>query len=167
MKKPLRTLHFEPNFQKMNPNQEKIAEEMMNRMKLERGSTDWVKYRNMMNIDKHQMLLIVKGLKELKLIEEIFPESTSIRLTEIGFHWPGFSEQRKIVQEERSTQEQIAKLTLRKLKLEQFPTKFWWLLIIITALISILTTLINNRIESANKIKQTKEPIYYTDSIIN
>lgn len=148
----------------MTTEQEKIAEEMVGRMKQESGSTDWHKYRDLMAINKHQIVLVVQALKELKIIEEINPGSTAIRLTEVGWHWPGFNEQRRIAHDEKTTQEQIAKLTLKKLKLEQFPAKFWWLLILITAAISILTTWINNRIEDARKTPDIQQSTNITDS---
>ena len=118
----------------------------------------------MKNISKLDIVLIVKAFKELKIIEDIAPNSTSIRLTEIGWHWPGFDEQRKIHHREKSTQDEINLLTLKKLKLEQFPAKFWWLLILITAAISILTTWLNNRIENS---KDKNTPQIHTPSSPN
>ena len=43
----------------------------------------------------------------------------------------------------------IDDLTLKKLKFEQFPVKFWWLILIISGAISILTTLVNNQISKS------------------
>ena len=53
--------------------------------------------------------------------------------------------------------EKIEDLTLRKLKFEQFPAKFWWLILIIAGVISIVTTWVNNQIsESTNQQEQQK-----------
>lgn len=137
---------------------------MVSRMKLENGSTDWAKYRNMEKIGKLDIILIVKALKELKIVEDITLNSTSIRLTETGWQWPGFKEQRRISHEEKQTQDQINQLTLKKLKLEQFPAKFWWLLILITAGISVLTTWVSNRIEDSRQNTKTHKS-YPTNSL--
>lgn len=48
----------------------------------------------------------------------------------------------------------IEELTLKKLKFEQFPAKFWWLIIIMTAIISILTTWVNNQISQSPNQKE-------------
>ena len=51
----------------------------------------------------------------------------------------------------------IEELTLKKLRFEQFPAKFWWLILIITSVISILTTWVNNQIsKSTNQQEQQK-----------
>lgn len=49
----------------------------------------------------------------------------------------------------------IEELTLKKLKFEQFPAKFWWLIIIMTAIISILTTWVNNQISKSTNQKES------------
>ena len=52
---------------------------------------------------------------------------------------------------------EIEILTLKKLKFEQFPAKFWWLILIISSIISFLTTWVNNQIsESTNQLEQQK-----------
>ena len=43
----------------------------------------------------------------------------------------------------------IEDLTLKKLQFEQIPAKFWWLIIIVMAFISILTTWVNNQISKS------------------
>lgn len=54
----------------------------------------------------------------------------------------------------------IEELTLKKLKFEQFPAKFWWLILIIAGVISILTTWVNNQIsKSENQQEQPKKEI--------
>lgn len=54
----------------------------------------------------------------------------------------------------------IEELTLKKLKFEQFPAKFWWLILIIAGVISILTTWVNNQIsKSEGHQEQPKKEI--------
>jgi hypothetical protein len=151
----------------MTSEQEKIAEDMVAKMKAEKGSTDWQKYRDMKSIPKLDIILIVQALKELKILEDIIPGSSSIRLTEIGWHWLGFSEERRIEHQQKNTQDEINQLTLKKLKLEQFPAKFWWVVILLTAAISILTTWINNRIEDSRKKPEINKnaPLNFKDTV--
>jgi hypothetical protein len=60
--------------------------------------------------------------------------------------WLKYIENKKVDENQNSEREKnIQELTLKKLKFEQFPARFWWLIIIITAIISILTTLISNK----------------------
>ena len=47
--------------------------------------------------------------------------------------------------ERKSINNDIDDLTLKKLKFEQFPAKFWWLILIISMLVSILTTWASNQ----------------------
>jgi hypothetical protein len=47
--------------------------------------------------------------------------------------------------EEKNLDTDIKHLTLKKLKYEQLPAKFWWLIIIITAFVSIFTTWATNQ----------------------
>jgi len=64
------------------------------------------------------------------------------------------------IRTEKDLDTDIKQLTLKKLKFEQFPAKFWWLIIIITAFISILTTWVNNQIsKSENPQEQPKKEI--------
>jgi hypothetical protein len=66
----------------------------------------------------------------------------------------------KTTEENRNSEreKEIQELTLKKLKFEQFPAKFWWLIIIIPAVISILTTFINNRILQLTNQLEVKQP---------
>ena len=58
---------------------------------------------------------------------------------------------------EKNIDSDIKDLTLKKLKFEQFPAKFWWLILIIAGVISILTTWVNNQIsQSTNQQEQHK-----------
>lgn len=47
--------------------------------------------------------------------------------------------------EEKNLDTDIKHLTLKKLKYEQLPAKFWWLIIIITAFVSIFTSWATNQ----------------------
>lgn len=83
----------------------------------------------------------------------IIKGSSDIKLTEKGLNYFNDIEEKKL-------NDNISKLTYEKLKFEQIPAKFWWLIIIITAFISILTTWINNQIsKSENKQEIQKREI--------
>lgn len=56
---------------------------------------------------------------------------------------------------EKNIDSDIKNLTLKKLKFEQFPAKFWWLIIFIMAIISVLTTWVNNQIEKSTNLQET------------
>jgi hypothetical protein len=63
------------------------------------------------------------------------------------------------LRDEKELDINIKELTLKKLKFEQFPAKFWWLIIIIMAFISILTTWVNNQVsklENQQELKKTE-----------
>ena len=47
------------------------------------------------------------------------------RLKEYGWTFPGFQKEREDMQSKKEVETEINSLTLRKLKLEQFPAKFW------------------------------------------
>jgi hypothetical protein len=73
--------------------------------------------------------------------------------------WLKHVENKKTEENRNSEREiEIQELTLKKLKFEQFPAKFWWLIIIITAIISVLTTCINNRISESTNQLEVKQP---------
>lgn len=75
--------------------------------------------------------------------------------------WIIHSEAEKVkTKQSENTKSAIEILTLKKLKFEQFPAKFWWLIIIIMAFVSILTTWVNNQIsKSENQQEPTKTEI--------
>ena len=56
---------------------------------------------------------------------------------------------------EKDLDSNIKDLTLKKLRFDQFPAKFWWLILIIAGAVSILTTYINNQI---SKFENQQEP---------
>lgn len=61
---------------------------------------------------------------------------------------------------EKDLESNIKDLTLKKLKFEQFPAKFWWLILIISGVVSILTTYANNQISKfENQREQPKTEI--------
>jgi uncharacterized membrane protein YraQ (UPF0718 family) len=62
---------------------------------------------------------------------------------------------KKIESEKRTSK--IEDLTLKKLQFEQIPAKFWWLIIIGMAFISILTTWVNNQIEKSENPKMQQQ----------
>jgi hypothetical protein len=118
----------------MTPEQEKIAESVIQKYKDNGGLYDWSDFKDFFKSTDQQRLLIGKTLRELNIICD---HLNGTRLTEIGWTFKGFENERKYLKEKELRQSKIEELTLRKLKLEQFPAKFWWLIIIMTALISI------------------------------
>lgn len=137
----------------MTNEQEKIAEHLIDAMKQNKGSIDWRNnFMNKLSVDKHEMSLVIKALRELEIIEDFKGDTTYIRLTEKnGWTFPGFDAQRHNEKAIKDRQEEISNLTLKKLKLDQFPARFWWLLLLISAVISIVTTWVNNQIEQTSK----------------
>lgn len=108
--------------------------------------------------DESEERIITEILKyKLKLISSA--NNDMYRLTQAGIIFSSFE---NIEKEQLSNKidEEIKILTLQKLKFEQIPAKFWWLIIIITAIISILTTWVNNQIsKSENQQEQPKKEI--------
>lgn len=110
--------------------------------------------KNENSLLKSDFNIIINNPKELNEITAILkdqlelifsPNKEMFRLTKRGRQFTSF----KYIEDEdesKRNSKEIELLTLRKLKFEQFPAKFWWLIIIITAIISILTTLLNNQI---------------------
>lgn len=138
----------------MTHEQEKIAEDFIKALKTNNGQpSSWRDFALAHSIGKPQMNQIVQSLKEpdWDLVEEAAPNSTMIRLKKKGWDFTDFATHKQKIQKEKERQDQISDLTLRKLKLEQFPAKFWWLLLLISAIISILTTWVGNRIEQSSK----------------
>jgi hypothetical protein len=64
---------------------------MIKRMKIERGSTDYRKYSDLINIKTSEVAVIVGILKDMKIIEPLegFAKE-SIRLTELGMNFQNF-----------------------------------------------------------------------------
>lgn len=133
----------------MTPEQEKIAETFINALKNNNGQPmNWRDFAANNNIQKSHMHQIVKSISETDwdLVEEASPGTTIIRLKNKGWDFTDFATHRQALQKNKDRQDQISDLTLRKLKLEQFPAKFWWLILLISAFISILTTVISTQI---------------------
>lgn len=143
----------------MTPEQEKIAEAVIQKYKDNDGLYDWNDFKEVFKSTDQQRLLIGRMLRELNIICD---HLNGTRLTQIGWDFKGFENERKSIREKEDRQSRIEELTLRKLKFEQFPAKFWWLIILMTALISILTTLVSNRIQQASnpfEIPKSEIPI--------
>jgi len=95
----------------MTPEQETIAEQLIDRMKHNGGSTNWREFRDEQKIDGTQMMLVVKALKELNIMEAITSDSTMVRLTEtVGWTFPGFEAQRHLIQTKKATDDERDKL---------------------------------------------------------
>lgn len=142
----------------MTPEQEQIAESLIAEMKRQKGTINWKPFRDSNSIDGMDMTIVVKGLRELGIIENFHGDTTVIRLTEkLGWTFPGFEAQRHIEKEIKDKQDQINDLTLRKLKLDQFPAKFWWLILLISAFMSIVTTVVSTQISHSITPTDTKQ----------
>ena len=141
----------------MKEEHKKIIEEIISKFK---NTKDGLMYRELFvglfNNDSNLMIVIVNILlNNLKLIDSL--NGNAYRLTQKGWDFTSFYEIEKKKSESENNQAEIERLTLKKLKYEQLPAKFWWLIIIITAFISILTTWVNNQItESTNQQEQQK-----------
>lgn len=141
----------------MKEEHKKIIEEIISKFK---NTKDGLMYRELFlelfNNDSNLMIVIVNILlNDLKLIDSL--NGNAYILTQKGWDFTSFYEIEKKKSESENNQAEIERLTLKKLKYEQLPAKFWWLIIIITAFISILTTWVNNQIsESTNQQEQQK-----------
>ena len=91
--------------------------------------------------EQEEIIDILKN--QLELIHS--PNKDMYRLTKKGIQFDSFTEIEN-EQESKRNNKEIERLTLQKLKFEQFPTRFWWLIIIITSMISGLITYLNNLI---------------------
>ena len=98
----------------MTPEQEKIAEQLIDTMKQNTGSIDWGNnFMNKLSVDKHQMSLVIKALREMGIIEDFKGDTTFIRLTEKnGWTFPGFEAQRHMTQTQKTFNEEKDKYDL-------------------------------------------------------
>ncbi len=130
----------------MTIEQEDIAEGIINRMKKEKGSTDWNKYlTDNSNINKKDMLLVIEGLKDKDIITKHIPAEESIRLTDSGWAFPGFEAERHIIE----LQKEDEVINREKLKIELMIAKrtykVFWLafgLSIAAFIISVITLIV-------------------------
>jgi uncharacterized protein YjhX (UPF0386 family) len=139
----------------MKEEHKKIIEEIMFKFK---NTKDGLMYREsfveLFNNDSALMVVIVNIiLKDLNLIDSL--NGNAYRLTQNGWDFTSFSEIEIKKKNSENIQSEIERLTLKKLKYEQLPAKFWWLIIIIMAFVSILTTWVNNQI---SKLENQQEP---------
>jgi hypothetical protein len=98
----------------MTTEQEKIAEQLIDTMKQNNGSIDWRNnFMNRLSIDKSQMSLVIKALRELEIIENFHGDTTVIRLTEKnGWTFPGFDALRHTTQSQKTLNEEKDKYDL-------------------------------------------------------
>lgn len=129
----------------MTRSQELFAERFIEEMKA-RGGTHNFKDFFMANPAEFEddLQVVIRGLVELKIIESISPPI--YRLTEtVGWEFTDFKTQREIRDSKKKQQEEMDRLTLRKLRYEQLPAKFWWLILLISTFISILSNLLMSK----------------------
>jgi len=142
----------------MTKEQEQLAERIIKIHQIGNGVFDWQRSLTIFSKDPYDRLVVKRALEDKNLIESLNPNSSVTRLKEPeGWIFTTFEDERQKEQEKQNTKaemetirKEIDKLTLRKLTYEQFPAKFWWLIIIGTAIISIGVTLVNNQIEKSN-----------------
>lgn len=68
---------------------------------------------NKFSVDKHQMSLVIKALREMEIIEDFKGDTTYIRLTEKnGWTFPGFDALRHTTQSQKSLNEEKDKYDL-------------------------------------------------------
>ena len=137
----------------MNGNNKKIIEEIIiNFKKTDEGLMYRDDFIALFNNDNSLMTAIVNILlNDLKLIHSL--NGNAYILTKKGWDFTTFIE----IENKKNDKAEIERLTLKKLKFEQFPTKFWWLILIMSSVISILTTWVNNQIsKSAGQQEQQK-----------
>jgi len=97
----------------MTPEQEKIAEQLINAMKQNKGSINWKDFRNQNTIEGTEMSLVIKALKELEIIENFIGDTTVIRLTEKnGWKFPGFESLRHSEQTIKTLSDEISRYDL-------------------------------------------------------
>ena len=138
----------------MTKEQETIAEQIIQKHKENDGLYDWKDFDESFNKNKTFKYLIVNALKEKNIINLHSPGTS---LTETGWAFKGFENERNSITEKEIRQTKIEELTLSKLKFDQFPAKFWWLLLLISIVISILTTWVNNQIQKTGNSKEKQQ----------
>lgn len=123
--------------------QEKLAEEIISLHKKNSGLLNWYGIGSHIKMSDENRTVIKQTLIDKGLIKSTnqgFTQETI--LTESGRAFEGFEKERQKLNSDQTRQKEISELTLRKLKLEQFPTKFWWLILILTSVLSLSLTII-------------------------
>lgn len=131
----------------MTPEQEQIAESLIAEMKRQKGAINWKPFRDTNSIDAMDMTVVVKALREKEIIENFHGDTTVIRLTERN-GWPfiGFEAQRHLDQKEKETKSTIETLTIKQLKGDIFQLKYWYWILIINAVASVIIALVVKRL---------------------
>ena len=124
----------------MTPEQEAIAEQLIDRMKHNGGMTDWREFRDEQKIESGTMLIVVRGLKELNITEPLSPDNTMVRLTEtVGWTFPGFEAQRhlthtkKAADDERDKYDRLTKRFIYKARFVPYILSFLALVVSVLA----------------------------------
>jgi hypothetical protein len=81
---------------------------------------------------------IMFTLFEFKLLEYVGEDRYRTRLTNKGWHFPGFEKYREEEQNKKTTQDTINILTIKQLKGNIFQIKFWWLPLLISGIIGFI-----------------------------
>ena len=120
----------------MNQKQKEIAESIISTMKEKGGLMHNVD--SLIEIVHENRIVIIRELKDLDLIEDVHAGSSTYRLTQKGWEFKGFDE----YQQEKELDKSIKNLTFKQLKGSIFQVKYWWLFLLINAIISFIVALI-------------------------
>lgn len=125
---------------KLTEDRKTIILKLINEFRKNENSLYKYDFNNIINNLREQVEIIDILKNQLELIHS--PNKDMYRLTKKGIQFTSFKEIESEQESQRINQE-IELLTLQKLKSEQFPAKFWWLILIITTIASIVTALVN------------------------
>lgn len=125
---------------KLTEDRKTIILKLINEFRKNENSLYKYDFNNIINNLREQVEIIDILKNQLELIHS--PNKDMYRLTKKGIQFISFKEIESEQESQRINQE-IELLTLQKLKSEQFPAKFWWLILIITTIASIITALVN------------------------
>jgi hypothetical protein len=122
----------------MTNEQEQLAEQLIAAIKQNNGSINWKGYTPIMQIDGMERLLVIRGLRDKGIIEDVGSGTSIVRLTETGWEFKGFEAERQKQSKEETIKEQIDHLTIHQLKGNIFQLKYWWLFLLINLVISLI-----------------------------
>jgi len=124
----------------MTQDQENTAEEIIQLHKEKDGTVTSDQLHKFIGFEKsNQSIIIMTALEELGIIEYMGSHRYRSRLTEYGWRFPGFTENRQSEKESFDKDNLIKELTIKQLKGNIFQLKYWWLLLLISGLIGFIS----------------------------
>lgn len=124
----------------MNIVQEKLAEKVINVHKDNNGTSNRdhlissIDFGNKLNKN-----VIIDALLERGILTYMGENQYVTRLTEYGWEFPGFEKHRLEKKETKETEKTINDLTIKQLKGNIFHLKYWWLLLLVSGVIGLIT----------------------------